>query len=178
MTLEQHSKFLSYILRHKPEAAKLTLDKNGWADVQTILNNSQLTMELLAEIVATDAKGRYSFSEDRTLIRANQGHSTSTVDVTFKKAVPPVTLYHGTPTSSVKSILKQGLLKMSRHHVHLSADEGTAVNVGSRRRQDVTVLRVDAKRMLEDKFEFFISTNGVWLIEHVPAKYISIESTN
>ena len=127
-------------------------------------------MDMLEEIVRTDNKQRYSFNEDKTLIRANQGHSIS-VDVELKKAVPPDILYHGTGEKYVSSIDKEGLLPKSRLYVHLSKDEDTAVNVGKRHGKPV-VYKVDARKMQEDGFEFFLSVNGVWLTNEVPVKYI------
>ena len=127
-------------------------------------------MDMLEEIVRTDNKQRYSFNEDKTLIRANQGHSIS-VDVELKKAVPPDILYHGTGEKYVSSIDKEGLLPKSRLYVHLSNDEETAVNVGKRHGKSV-VYKVDARKMQEDGFEFFLSVNGVWLTKEVPVKYI------
>ena len=127
-------------------------------------------MDMLEEIVRTDNKQRYSFNEDKTLIRANQGHSIP-VDVELTKAVPPDILYHGTGEKYVSSIDKEGLLPKSRLYVHLSKDEDTAVNVGKRHGKPV-VYKVDARKMQEDGFEFFLSVNGVWLTKEVPVKYI------
>ena len=127
-------------------------------------------MDMLEEIVRTDNKQRYSFNEDKTLIRANQGHSIP-VDVELKKAVPQDILYHGTGEKNVSSIDKEGLLPKSRLYVHLSKDEDTAVNVGKRHGKPV-VYKVDARKMQEDGFEFFLSVNGVWLTKEVPVKYI------
>jgi putative RNA 2'-phosphotransferase len=127
-------------------------------------------MDMLEEIVRTDNKQRYSFNEDKTLIRANQVHSIP-VGVELKKAVPPDILYHGTGEKYVSSIDKEGLLPKSRLYVHLSKDEDTAVNVGKRHGKPV-VYKVDARKMQEDGFEFFLSVNGVWLTKEVPVKYI------
>lgn len=127
-------------------------------------------MDMLEEIVRTDNKQRYSFNEDKTLIRANQGHSIP-VDVELTKAVPPDILYHGTGEKYVSSIDKEGLLPKSRLYVHLSKDEDTAVNVGKRHGKPV-VYKVDARKMQEDGFEFFLSVNGVWLTKKVTVKYI------
>lgn len=127
-------------------------------------------MDMLEEIVRTDNKQRYSFNEDKTLIRANQGHSIP-VDVELTKAVPPDILYHGTGEKYVSSIDKEGLLPKSRLYVHLSKDEDTAVNVGKRHGKPV-VYKVDARKMQEDGFEFFLSVNGVWLTKEVTVKYI------
>ena len=127
-------------------------------------------MDMLEEIVRTDNKQRYSFNEDKTLIRANQGHSIP-VDVELTKAVPPDILYHGTGEKYVSSIDKEGLLPKSRLYVHLSKDEDTAVNVGKRHGKPV-IYKVDARKMQEDGFEFFLSVNGVWLTNEVPVKYI------
>lgn len=176
-SLTEKSKYLSYLLRHKPEAANLTLDKEGWCSVDQLIQNAGFTLEELTEIVNTDSKGRYSIAlgiRDHR-IRANQGHSTKNVSLSFEKAVPPVVLYHGTYDTVVETILKQGLKPMSRHHVHLTDDLETARSVGGRRRKGVTIFKVDAKQMLADGIQFFRSENGVWLVDAVPAKYLAEE---
>lgn len=169
----KQSKHLSFILRHRPEAAGLKLDKDGWAEIADIISNTDITVGVLYEIVRTDSKGRYSLNSDRTKIRANQGHSTDMVDLKFKQAVPPPWLFHGTDTRAVSDILKHGLLPMNRHYVHLSKDVETAVNVGSRRKNGFTILKIDAAKMTSDGLKFFVSDNGVWLATAVPPKYIS-----
>jgi len=182
-TPQERSKYLSYLLRHKPEAAHLTLDKEGWCVIDELLKNTDFTYDELISLVAADEKRRYSLAPELgtvvglqyELIRANQGHSTDSVRLTFNKAVPPTVLFHGTTADALQQILKVGLKPMSRHHVHLSADIETAKTVGGRRKADLVVLKIDAKRMLADGFEFFLSDNGVWLISAVPAKYLTQE---
>lgn len=169
------SVFISLILRHQPDAAGITLDEHGWADVEELLEGIQRTgrsidRERLEEIVRTDEKGRYSFSEDKTLIRANQGHSIP-VDVELAEAEPPAVLYHGTAARFVPSILSQGLKPMSRLYVHLSKDKETAVKVGKRHGHPV-IFQVDAGQMSRDGIAFYLSQNGVWLTEYVDAKYL------
>ena len=127
-------------------------------------------MDVLLDIVNTDKKGRYSFNEDNTKIRANQGHSIE-VDVELKKAIPPKTLYHGTSTRFVNSIKTLGLIKGSRLHVHLSDNYDTAVSVGKRHGEPI-VLFVDTEKMIDDGYSFYLSDNGVWLVDSVPYKYI------
>lgn len=175
----RHSKKLSYLLRHRPEAASLSLDTEGWCRLDQLIANTGLTRDVIADIVRMDAKQRYSFDtpatpETATKIRANQGHSTSAVNMTFATAVPPVTLYHGTSSSVAPTILKTGLKPMRRHHVHLSHEPATAHTVGARRNGPVTVFSVNAKQMLADGFKFFISENGVWLVDAVPPKYLKV----
>ena len=174
MGITDTSRFISLILRHKPETIGITLDEHGWANVKDLIEGIKKTrpfdMDMLEEIVRTDNKQRYSFNEDKTLIRANQGHSIP-VDVELKKAVPPDILYHGTGEKYVSSIDKEGLLPKSRLYVHLSKDEDTAVNFGKRHGK-LVVYKVDARKMQEDRFEFFLSVNGVWLTKEVTVKYI------
>jgi len=170
---QKQSRFLSFILRHRPEAAGLKLDKDGWAVVAEIIANTDITVNILYEIVRTDSKGRYSLNEGLTKIRANQGHSTNMVDLKFQQGVPPPVLFHGTGSHAVADILKQGLVPMTRHYVHLSKDLETAIGVGSRRKHGFTILKIDAAKMLADGLKFFVSDNGVWLATAVPAKYIS-----
>lgn len=172
MDLTRTSRYLSLILRHKPEVVGIELDKHGWAKVSELLPAMKLDMETLEEIVNTDEKGRYKFNEDRTLIRANQGHSID-VDVELKEATPPDILYHGTGWKSVDSIMKTGLDKRTRKYVHLSKDIDTAIKVGKRHGNPV-VLTIDAGIMYEHGYKFYISENGVWLTEKVPKHYIGI----
>ena len=172
--LNSTSKFISLILRHKPEVIGITLDEHGWANVEELVVGIRKTrmfdMEMLEEIVRTDSKMRYSFNEDKTLIRANQGHSIP-VDVELPVATPPEYLYHGTGQKYVESIDKIGLIPKSRLYVHLSGDMDTAVKVGSRHGKPV-VYQVSSGRMQEDGFVFYHSVNGVWLVKEVPAAYL------
>lgn len=171
------SKFLSLVLRHKPETIGITLDAEGWADIVELLRKSsshtpglRLNRALLEEVVATSDKKRFTISEDGQRIRANQGHSVS-VDLGLKPVEPPAELFHGTATRFEASIRAEGLIKQSRQHVHLSPDYETAVKVGQRHGKPV-VLRINAKAMHEAGHEFFISENGVWLTDGVPPEYI------
>lgn len=175
MNIEKLSKFISLILRHKPEEIGISLDDFGWAKVEDLItgiNNSgrNIDIEILEEIVRTDDKQRYSFNEDKTKIRANQGHSIP-VTIEFKELEPPATLYHGTSTKSIEGIKQQGIKSMSRLYVHLSKDFETAKKVGSRHGECV-VLVINAKRMYEEGIKFYLSENGVWLTEYVDTKYI------
>ena len=174
MSLKETSKYMSLILRHKPDAIGITLDEHGWASVDELIagiaRDNEFNMEILEEIVRTDEKQRYSFNEDKTLIRANQGHSIP-VDVELEEKEPPEILYHGTGEKYVSSIDAQGLIPKSRLYVHLSRDEKTAVKVGSRHGKPVIYI-VKAKQMYEDGYKFYISANGVWLTKEVPVKYL------
>lgn len=169
-------KYISLILRHSPEKIGLALDDSGWASVDELLaglsqNGKHLSFENLREIVETNDKQRYSFDEDMTRIRANQGHSLK-LDLKLEIAEPPETLYHGTATRFMTAIERQGLQKRNRHHVHLSAEKTTAENVG-RRHGKVVILAVASGAMHRAGFEFYCSENGVWLTDHVPPKYFS-----
>ena len=170
------SKFISLILRHKPEIINLTLDEHGWADVQELIqgiNRSKgqsIDLELLEEIVRTDEKQRYSFNEDHTLIRANQGHSIQ-VDVELEEKDPPDILWHGTGEKYVASIDEQGLIPKGRLYVHLSSDVYTARKVGSRHGRPV-IYQIDCGKMAADGYRFFLSANKVWLTKEVPARYL------
>ena len=164
------------LLRHKPQVAGLTLDEHGWANVTELIegiNKRQpFNMARLEEIVSTDNKQRYSFNEDKTLIRANQGHSIP-VDVELEEDLPPDILYHGTGEKFVSSISKLGLIPKSRLYVHLSKDIDTAINVGKRHGNPI-VYSVDCKKMIADGYKFYLSANGVWLTKEVPFVYIKI----
>lgn len=173
MSIQDTSRFLSMILRHKPEEIGITLDEHGWANVEELIaglaKRKPLDMQILEEIVATDEKQRYSFNEDKTLIRANQGHSIP-VDVELPVTQPPEYLYHGTGEKYMESIMKIGLIPKSRLYVHLSADYETAVKVGKRHGTPV-VLLVHAAEMAKDGYIYYRSVNGVWLTKEVPVQY-------
>ncbi len=181
MTDIELGKFLSYVLRHHPEDIGISIDKNGYVFVEELINKvnntekyrNELSYERLDRIVAENNKKRYSYNEDKTKIRAVQGHSFH-VDVA-KVAIPPVVLYHGTSLSAYEIIKKQGLKKMNRDYVHLSKDIETARSVGLRHakhEKSLAILIIDCKRMLADGHKFYVAENGVWLADAVPAKYI------
>ncbi len=168
-------KYLAYILRHNPAAAGIELDINGWADVGELLRGVQrsgraISLATLEEIVATDNKGRFAFNEDKSKIRAVQGHSFA-VDLQLEERTPPDTLYHGTAEKNLESIKQNGIEKRNRQYVHLSSDEQTAKKVGSRHGKPV-VLIICAGQMAADGFKFYLSENGVWLTDGVPFNYV------
>lgn len=172
----QTNKFLSLILRHEPAKFGLTLDDAGWTTVEALLeacraHGHTIDRALLEEIVVTSDKKRFSLDETGTRIRANQGHSVE-VELGYEPASPPPLLYHGTATRFAAAIRAEGLKKMARHHVHLSADDATARAVGQRHGKPV-VLTIDAAAMAGHGFAFFRSANGVWLVDHVPARFIT-----
>ena len=168
-------RFIAMILRHKPETIGIKLDEHGWARVDELIAGiakiRPFDMEMLEEIVRTDSKQRYSFNEDKTLIRANQGHSIP-VDVELEQKTPPDVLWHGTGEKYVESINRIGLIPKSRLYVHLSKDYEIAKTVGNRHGKPV-VYRVNAKQMAEDGYPFYLSVNGVWLTKEVPVQYLS-----
>lgn len=173
--LTKKSKFLSLVLRHDPKKIGIVLDPHGWADVVELCQKMPISKEDLDEIVRTDSKGRYSYSEDGKKIRANQGHSVE-VDVEFEELAPPEFLWHGTATKSLDSIFKDGLLPMSRLYVHLSADKETALKVGSRHGTPA-ILKVSALKMHREGHRFFRSKNGVWQVLHVPSQFFYEENS-
>lgn len=173
------SKFLSLVLRHSPETIGLKLDENGWADVEELITKcsqkgNKLDAELLDYVVENNDKKRFAFNEDKTKIRASQGHSIS-VELNLNEAEPSEFLYHGTVGKFMESIKREGLQKMSRQHVHLSKDKETAIKVGSRRGVP-QILTVRSGAMYKDGFKFYLSENNVWLTAEVPAKYIEFKS--
>lgn len=173
------SKFLSLVLRHAPETIQLQLDKNGWANVDELIIKchqfgKEFDFELLEEVVETNDKKRFAFNEDLTKIRANQGHSID-VDLNFKELQPIDFLYHGTVEKFIDLIKNEGIQKMSRQYVHLSKDKETAIKVGSRKGKPI-ILKIDAQKMFESGFKFYLSENNVWLTDEVPAKYIEFKS--
>lgn len=176
MNLQNISKYMSLILRHKPETINITLDEHGWANVEELIHgiekdNPGFNMEALEEIVKTDNKQRYSFNNDKTLIRANQGHSVQ-VDVELEEKEPPNILYHGTGEKYVTSIDQDGLIPKSRLYVHLSKDIETARSVGKRHGKEI-IYFVNSAQMYKDGYRFYLSKNGVWLTKKVPLKYLN-----
>ena len=162
------------ILRHKPGVIGITLDEHGWAKVDELIEGVNkvhpLDMETLEEIVRTNEKQRFSFNEDKTKIRANQGH-TIPVDVELEEKVPPEILYHGTGDKYVESIDATGLEPRQRLYVHLSTDREMAAKVGQRHGSPV-VYCVKSGQMAKDGYKFYLSVNGVWLTKAVPVKYL------
>ncbi len=174
-SLTELSKFIALILRHKPETIGISLDQNGWADVGELIDGMNksghsIDMDTLMEIVRTDEKGRYSFNDDKTKIRANQGHSIN-VDVELKEAIPPEILFHGTGERFSESIKSEGLKPMSRLYVHLSKDVETAVKVGKRHGKPF-VFTVKTGEMYRRGYKFWLSENGVWLTKTVPPEFL------
>jgi len=174
---DQTGKFLSYVLRHQPQSIGLQLDSEGWANIDELIagavhHGQKLDVALIKEVVAHNDKKRFSLSLDGKFIRAVQGHSTRMVQRNLEAKSPPQWLYHGTATRFMASILAQGLLPGTRHYVHLSIDEKTALKVGSRHGKPV-VLRIAALAMHEKDLAFYQAENGVWLSKNVPVEFIS-----
>ena len=172
------SKFLSRVLRHRPEKINLILDENGWAEVSELIEKAnsagiRLSEEMLHQIVEQNDKKRYAFNEDETRIRANQGHSIP-IDLALPVMIPPENLYHGTTIRFIPSIKIMGLLSKRRNHVHLSVQIQTAMRIGSRHGEPV-VLRISAQQMMNNGYKFYYSENGIWLTEHVPVNFIHFE---
>lgn len=177
-TLREHSKFLSLVLRHQPETIAIQLDSEGWTDVhillqQMIKHRRPLKLVELIEVVESSDKKRFQLSPDQNKIRAVQGHSSAQVQREYVAIMPPDTLFHGTATRFVDSILEKGLISGERHHVHLSADLVTAQKVGQRHGK-VIIFILDTKQMHQDGFQFYSAENGVWLTEQVPIKYLKL----
>jgi putative RNA 2'-phosphotransferase len=173
------SRFLSLVLRHKPQTIEIILDEFGWANVEDLINGmcksgKKLDRETLNRIVDENNKQRYSFNEDNTKIRANQGHSIN-VNIEFEEKIPPQYLYHGTAERFCTSIMNLGIQKQKRQYVHLSSDIKTAYAVGKRHGHPI-IMRIDAKKMYEEGFKFYISKNMVWLTDFVSVKYVTIET--
>lgn len=171
-TLIKKGKYLSFLLRHHPEAAELVMDKHGWVSTKELLKAINLSMSELEEIVKTDNKQRFSFDKSKTKIRANQGHSIN-INLNLPNSIPPDVLYHGTAVQFVESILKEGIKPMNRQYVHLSWDQETAVIVGKRHGK-VRLLQIDTKSMVKDGCKFYLSENNVWLTNYVAPQYIQV----
>jgi putative RNA 2'-phosphotransferase len=169
------SKFLSLVLRHKPDELGIKLDIEGWTNVDILLSTMQekginIDFESLSYLVDTNNKSRFAFSEDLTKIRANQGHSVE-VNLNYEPTIPPEILFHGTASRFLESIKEIGLNKQSRLHVHLSSNEETALKVGQRHGKPI-ILKIKAIEMYNNGFIFYLSENNVWLTNDIPLKYI------
>jgi putative RNA 2'-phosphotransferase len=169
------SKFMSLVLRHKPQEIGLTLNEEGWANVEELISKlnthgATLDINILQFIVDNNDKKRFAFNEDKTMIRASQGHSIE-VDLNLPVSIPPDILYHGTADDTLSAVLKQGLKKQKRQHVHLSVEPATAISVGTRHGKPV-LLEIDTIAMQQEGYVFYLSANGVWLTDEVPAQFI------
>ena len=164
-------KSISYYLRHNPE--DLQMDKNGWVSTNDLLSKLNISFDTLNHIVKTNNKKRFVFNSDKSKIRASQGHSIN-VNVELKEKTPPDKLYHGTKEHNLDSIMKNGLSKMKRNHVHLSDELETAKDVGDRYKGKTVILKVDSNKMFLDGNKFYLSENGVWLTDYVEPKYLEI----
>ena len=175
------SKFLSLVLRHKPETIQIQLDDNGWVSVSELIekmnnNGNEIDLEVLKYVVKTNSKKRFAFNDDKTKIRASQGHSLQ-IDLKYKSINPPDKLYHGTSERFLDSILKNGIEKRNRQHVHLSSDFETALKVGQRHGKPV-ILEIQTEMMKKDGHKFYLSENKVWLTDYVPNEYIKYKKSN
>jgi putative RNA 2'-phosphotransferase len=172
------SKFLSLVLRHQPDIIDITLDEQGWVNVDELLKQANayghsFDLELLIHVVETNSKKRFAFDDSRQKIRASQGHSVN-IELGYQAQMPPEILYHGTGEKSVAGIQQAGLEKRSRQHVHLSKNIETAIQVGSRHGRPA-VFNVLAGAMHKNGYVFYLSENKVWLTDHVPAEFLRLE---
>lgn len=182
MDFTKVSKFISLILRHKPETVGIKLDRYGYANVNELVNGikqkyPEFKASDLETIVSTDEKQRYKYNDTHTKIRASQGHSFP-VDLGIEAQQPPLLLFHGTSTKYLDSIMEKGIIAKSRQYVHLSKDVDTAHTVGLRHGAGTVILVVSAEQMYKDGYKFFLSENGVWLTDEVPTKYFTLWHVN
>lgn len=177
---DKKSIYLSFLLRHQPGSISLEMDKHGWVDVKELLKKIKehgkykISFEELEEIVSKDAKGRYRFNENKTRIKACQGHSIPWVEPELEYKEPPEFLYHGTTTEKLKLIKQSGSIsKMQRHAVHMQADMVMAWKSAVRWKMNPVVLKIAAKELNAQGVRFGVSDNGVWCAESIPVKYIT-----
>jgi len=172
------SKFLSLILRHKPESIGVSMSPHGWVNINELIQAAEkhriyLNKKIIDQVIKENEKQRFTYSTDGESIRANQGHSIN-IELELKPSKPPKILYHGTASRFMENIRKKGLLKMNRQHVHLSLLKKTAYDVGKRHGKPI-ILIIDAQIMTKDGYDFYLSKNGVWLTEHVAPQYLQEE---
>ncbi len=186
MSLTKLSTYLSFLLRHQPEALELNMDRHGWVDVQELIQKVndagryRMTIQTLERIVAEDRKGRYRFDSERKRIKACQGHSIAWVEPELEQRQPPQTLFHGTTQAAAEQIFASGAIsRMKRHGVHMQADQAKAWQSARRWKGQVPlVLKIAAGEMAERGYLFQVSENGVWITESVPTEFVSIVSGN
>ena len=167
------SQKLSYLLRHNPE--DLSMDKRGWVKVEDMLNKLDISKEELDEIVSTNNKKRFGYNNDKSLIRANQGHSARlNLRIKFDEVQFPTDYYHGTDSNTANIILREGLKPMKRAYVHLSKSIMTATTVGKRHGKEVIIFIIDGNQMKQDGYKIYQSENDVILVDEVPLKYLKI----
>ena len=175
--LQNKSKRLSYLLRHNPE--ELSISKDGFISTIEILNKLSISMEQLESIVNENDKKRFSFSEDKTKIKASQGH-TIQVEIKMKEYQGEnIKIYHGTSKYNLESIKKKGLVPMKRQYVHLTKNIKTAKETGLRyakRNHDLIVFSVLTDELIKNKIEILISDNEVFQVKNVPYKLLKIEN--
>jgi probable RNA 2'-phosphotransferase len=182
MTKIDVSKLMSYILRHNPMRYKINMDTQGYVNTEDLITavmaeeklSHDETYNIIKDIVSSDKKQRFSFSDGESKIRANQGHSLDFVDIEFETIVPDCPLYHGTTIDNYKKIMTQGLLPMERQYVHLTPDLKIAKENARRWGRKSVILKINHQAMLRDKFEFLISKNKVYLTDHIPPEYITV----
>lgn len=171
------SMFMSKVLRHEPHIIGITLDENGWTNLdefnvklKKVFNN--ISIDKIKYIVDTDEKKRYSILDNK--IRANQGHNSKLkVNLEFNKVVPNKSLYHGTIDKFINSIKENGLLPQSRQYVHLSSSLKVAKNVAKRRINEgnIVIIEIDVEKMIKDGYDFYLSDNNVFLVKNIPNIY-------
>jgi len=181
MNVRSLSKFLSYVLRHHPQEIGLSVDENGWASVDELIQKAgadgkNLSREKLHTIIDHGEKQRFILTDDEQFIRAGYGHSID-VDLQLHPQEPPEILYHGTAQKNVEAILAGGLHAGNRNFVHLSAREADAKQVGSRHGTPV-ILEIRAAAMSDGGYEFYQSESepDIWLTERVPAEFVANHS--
>lgn len=171
------SKFCSKVLRHSPDFISVTLDSNGWCDIDSLLlgffrKNFDVTRQELVEMVRLDEKQRYELDLGNSKIRAVQGHSLQWVELDLVELQPPERLYHGTIQKYLEYILEKGLIPGTRTYVHLSSDTETAMSVARRRDQHPVLLIVEAQQAYRQGVRFFQAKNGVWLTKYIPGEFL------
>ena len=167
--LTTQSKRLAYLLRHSTQP-----NQHGWMEVKLLLSEHNFTESDLTEIVDTDTKGRFEFSEDGSLIRALYGHSNG-VSIEYQELTPPATLYHGTAKKYLNTILSEGLKPQSRNFVHLSENHDVARSVGQRHGEPI-ILHIETAKILQNGGIFYKAQNGIWLTKFIAPEYITAET--
>lgn len=177
LNLEAVSRVISHALRHEPGRYGLTLDPEGWVEIDDLLVGisrfrpalSGVTREVLAEIIATARKQRYEING--TKIRAFYGHSVAG-HIERPATEPPPDLFHGTSPQAWEVIRREGLRPMDRQSVQLSTDRETAILVGRPKSPTPVILTVDARAANQAGVLFSLANKNIWLADFIEPRFI------
>ncbi|MHA1676210.1 MAG: RNA 2'-phosphotransferase, partial [Candidatus Njordarchaeales archaeon] len=169
------SKFLSLLLRHKPEILNLLIDKEGFVKLRDLVRKIRkikgfhwVTESDVINLVKNDKKGRFELKtiNNEFYIRAIYGHSAKLqVNIKYEEAKPEEVskLYHGTNSKVLPWILREGLKPMARKFVHLSKDLNDAIITAKRRKGKTVILEIKARDFLDAGGKIWKANEQIYL---------------